>query len=188
MTAKNTIEQGKAITNNSIENTPEYSSTPLHPNGYTDNPFIPFKIKIPDDAVCGTSRIRIVFTDAWAAHPGPVGLTAKGFTIDLGVEITGTNPQRQPTAKLYDEGEAGEPEGLTDGILATKGEASNAFVAGGKLQFTSVEKAWIYTTDGKLVHFLSNPRALATSNFAPGLYVIRMQNQGVIRTRKVAIK
>ncbi len=182
------IEQGKANTNNSIENTPEYSSTPLHANGYTDNPFIPFKIKIPDDAVCGTSRIRIVFTDAWAAHPGPVGLTAKGFTIDLGVEITGTNPQRQPTAKLYDEGEAGEPEGLTDGILTAKGEASNAFVAGGKLQFTSVEKAWIYTTDGKLVRFLSNPRALATSNFAPGLYVIRMQNQGVIRTRKVAIK
>ena len=61
------IEQGTALTCNSIENTPEYSSSPLHPNGYTDSPLVPFKVKIPADAVRGKSRIRIVFNVSFRA-------------------------------------------------------------------------------------------------------------------------
>ena len=183
------VEQGTANTCNSVENTPEGSVTgsPLHANGWSKSPLIPFSFKVPDDAVRGKCRLRMVFTDAWAAHPGPTGYTAKGLTIDFPVEITGDNKERE-VIKVRDEGEADEPEGLTDGIRVTKGEVSDAFVANGKLQFTGVQKAWIYTTDGKLVRFVKDPSMLNTSSFAPGLYIIKMQNQGVIRTRKVAIK
>ncbi|MBP5514504.1 MAG: endo-beta-N-acetylglucosaminidase [Bacteroidaceae bacterium] len=183
------VEQGTANTCNSVENTPEGSVTgsPLHANGWSRSPLIPFSFKVPDDAVRGKCRLRMVFTDAWAAHPGPTGLTAKGLTIDFPVEITGDNKERE-VIKVRDEGEADEPEGLTDGIKATKGEVSNAFVANGKLQFDNVQKAWIYTTDGKLVRFVKDPSMLNTSSFAPGLYIIKMQNQGVIRSRKLVIK
>ena len=186
------IEQGKANTCNSIENTPEGSTTgsPLHQNGWTNSPFVPFTLKIPEDAVRGTSRIRIVFTDAWAAHPGPVGLTSKGFTIDLGVEITGDNEERQPTVSPVDEGVADEPENLngTDGIsVNTMGEASDAVLSDGEINFSHVEKAWIYTTDGQLVRFVQNPTTVA-ADFAPGLYIVKMQNKNVIRTRKITVK
>lgn len=183
------IEQGKANTNNSIENTPEYSATPLHANGYTDNPFVPFKVKIPEDAVCGKSRIRIVFTDAWAAHPGPVGLTAKGFTIDLGVEISGDNEQRKPTVKPIDEGVADEPELYNEilGVEVVKGDASDAVVSDGTLSFRNVEKAWVYTTDGKLVKFVQNPSTIA-ADFPAGLYIVKMQNKNVIRSQKLTVK
>ena len=185
------IEQGKSNTNNSIENTPNGSVTgsPLHVNGWTDSPFIPFKVKIPEDAVCGTSRIRIVFTDAWAAHPGPVGLTAKGFTIDLGVEVSGTNEERQPTARPIDEGVADEPEGLTktDDAVRSIGAASEMKLADGRLQFSNVEKAWIYTADGKLVRFVKNPANVAT-DFPAGTYIVKMQQQNVLRSRKFTVK
>ena len=185
------IEQGKANTCNSIENTPEGSTTgkPLHANGWTDNPFVPFTVKIPSDAVRGKSRIRIVFTDAWAAHPGPVGLTAKGFTLDLGVEISGDNEERQPTVSPVDEGVADEPENLygPTGVETIKGEASETFFNNGQFNFRNVEKAWIYTADGKLVKFVQNPTGVV-ADFAPGLYIVKMQNKNVIRSQKVTVK
>ena len=185
------IEQGRSSTNNSIENTPEHSTTgkPLHANGWTDNPFIPFTVKIPADAVRGQSRIRIVFTDAWAAHPGPVGLTAKGFTIDLGLEISGDNEERQPTASPVDEGVADEPENLLpSAIHVTKGGVSKAILNGKSLQFTNVEKAWIYTTDGRLVRFIKNPTTFSTDALASGLYIVKMQEKNVIRSQKFNFK
>ena len=183
------IEQGKANTCNSIENTPEYSATPLHPNGYTDSPLVPFKVKIPTDAVRGKSRIRIVFTDAWAAHPGPVGLTAKGFTIDLGVEISGDNPERQPTASPIDEGIADEPEGYeSSGIGAVERSLpSQARLADGQISFTNVEKAWIYTADGRLISYLSHPVSVAAPA-AAGVYIVKMQHKSVIRSQKITVR
>ena len=185
------IEQGTQNTNNSPENTPENSSTPLHANGYTSNPLVPFTFKVPDDAVCGKGRIRFVFTDAWAAHPGAVGLTAKGFSLDLGVEISGDNPQRVVVV-TRDQGEAEIPEGLPgiDGIQIVRGgEASEAFVANGSIDFRNVEKAWIYTADGRLVKYLTNnPTRLNTRGYAPGAYIVKMQNARVIRTQKFVVK
>jgi len=185
------IEQGKASTCNSIENTPEVSTKPLHVNGYTDSPFVPFKVKIPEDAVCGKSRIRIVFTDAWQPHPGPVGLTAKGFTIDLGVEVSGDNEQRQPTPTVIDEGVADEPEGLNTNAVksvASKG-VSAAQLVNGSIRLQNVEKAWIYTPDGKLVRFVKgNPSAISTNGFASGAYIVKMQNNNVVRTQKLLVK
>ena len=59
------------------------------------NPGITFAFKVPIDATPGNSRLRIVFSDAW--YIGSLlstGLTIKGFTIDFGVKITGSNPGR----------------------------------------------------------------------------------------------
>lgn len=187
------IEQGTANTNNSIENTVEGSVTgqPLHQNGWSKSPLVPFTFKVPDDAVRGTSRIRIVFTDAWAAHPGPVGLTAKGFSIDFGLEISGDNEDRSAAKASVDEGEAEEPEGLNgsvepDAVKALR-PASDLSLKGGSLLFSNVEKAWIYTTDGKLIRFLKNPATVA-ADFPAGAYIVKMQANNVIRTRKVTIK
>ena len=51
-----------------------------------------FILNVPEDAAVGTSRFRMVFSDAWFTHPGPTGGTAKGFSIDFDVEVTGSNP------------------------------------------------------------------------------------------------
>ena len=184
------VEQGTANTCNDITNTEAGSITgsPLHANGWSKSPLIPFMFKVPTDAVRGKCRLRIVFTDAWAAHPGPTGLTDKGFSIDFPVEITGDNEERV-VVKTRDEGEADEPENLiADGIKVVKGGVSDAFVSNGALQFSDVQKAWIYTTDGRLVRFVNNPVSISTTNFTPGLYIVKMQNEGVIRTRKVTIR
>ena len=185
------VEQGTQNTNNSIENTPEHSSSPLHANGYSNNPLVPFTFKVPEDAVCGKGRIRIVFTDAWAAHPGPVGLTAKGFSLDLGIEISGENPERIVVV-TRDQGEADEPECLPteDGIMVVRdGAASEAFVANNAIDFRNVEKAWIYTADGRLVKFADkNPARVNTRGYAPGTYIVKMQNANVIRTQKFVVK
>ena len=71
----------------------------------------PFQFQVPTDAVCGRSRLRMVFSDAWLAHPGPTGLTSKGFTIDFPIEITGDNPERT-VVNTRDEGLSEEPEDL----------------------------------------------------------------------------
>lgn len=181
------IEQGTANTNNSIQNTPEYTSVPLHQNGYTQSPLVPFTLKIPEDAVRGQSRIRIVFTDAWAAHPGPVGLTAKGYTIDLGLEISGNNPERQPTVSPVDEGEADEPDYL-DGNSSQGGSTGvDVIVDNQTVSFRNVEKAWIYTLDGKFVRFLEHPTSIK-ADFGSGTYIVKMQNNRVIRSSKVTVK
>lgn len=185
------IEQGTANTCNSVLNQPEYTSTPMHVNGYTKSPLVPFTFKVPDDAVRGTSRIRIVFTDAWAAHPGPVGLTAKGLSIDFGIEITGDNEDRSAPKSSVDEGEADEPENLNtkpepDAVERLR-TASDVSLKGGRLEFANVEKAWIYTTDGRLVRFVKNPAAVA-ADFPAGAYIVKMQDKNVIRSRKVTIK
>lgn len=149
----------------------------------------PFTFKVPDDAVTGKTRIRIIFSDAWYPHPGPVGLTAKGFTIDIGLEISGDNEERQPPVSTVDEGVADEPENLngTDGVEIVKGEASETVFSDGTFNFRNVEKAWIYTTDGKLIKFVQNPTTVA-ADFGPGLYIVKMQNKNVIRSQKITVK
>jgi hypothetical protein len=50
-----------------------------------------------------------------------------------------------------------------------------------------VEKAWIYTVDGKFVRFLEHP-TLITTDFGSGTYIVKMQNNHVIRSRKITVK
>lgn len=158
------------------------------PNGYT------FKFTVPQDAHVGTSRLRIVFADAWFGGTFlPTGLTAKGFTIDFDVEIQGEkNGQRQYVDTQHDQGIADQPDGLsgTDGVDNTvfAGGVSNVTVNGNDILFTNVEKAWIYTVDGKMVQYLTNPTSLSRNELQDGVYLVKMQNKNVIRTEKLVIK
>lgn len=158
------------------------------PNGYT------FKFTVPQDAHVGTSRLRIVFADAWFGGTFlPTGLTAKGFTIDFDVEIQGKKDgQRQYVDTQHDQGVAEQPEGLneTTGVDNTvyAGGVSNVTVNGNDILFTNVEKAWIYTVDGKMVQYLTSPTSVSRNELQDGVYLVKMQNKNVIRTEKLVIK
>ncbi|MCI6643952.1 MAG: endo-beta-N-acetylglucosaminidase, partial [Bacteroidales bacterium] len=108
-------------------------------------PGIKQKITIPANARVGKSRLRVVFSDAWFPHPGPVGLTAKGFSIDFAVEIQGDESKGRPKqVDLHDQGEADAPEAQATGIAhTTVAKASTAVVGKNEISLTNVEKAWI---------------------------------------------
>lgn len=156
--------------------------------GYT------FNFDIPQDAHVGKSRLRIVFSDAWFAGTFlPTGLTAKGFTIDFDVEIQGsTQGQRQYEDTQHDKGVAEQPEGLTgtDGIENTvyADGISSVSVSNTDIAFSNVEKAWVYTVDGKLVTYLLHPTSINRNQLADGVYVVKLQNKSVIRTQKLVVK
>lgn len=147
---------------------------------------------VPSDAVTGKSRLRIVFSDAWFAGMFlPTGYTAKGFSIDFGVEISGNNPQRQTEADTHDQGVADEPDGLgkSESIeTVTNNGVSSASVSNGLINFSNVEKAWVYTADGRLVNYSVGVPNTSTQGYVPGTYLVRMMNNNVIRTQKVVVK
>ena len=147
---------------------------------------------VPEDAVTGKSRLRIVFSDAWFAGDFlPTGLHNKGFSMDFGVEITGNNPQRPAPVDIHDQGVADEPEGLdggTNGIGAVKGDVSKVSVADGQLDFQNVDKAWIYDANGASVKYLVAPTSFSTASLAKGVYLVKMQKGSVIRSQKLVVK
>lgn len=160
-----------------------------------------FIINVPADAAIGTSRLRMVFSDAWFPHPGPTGGTQKGFSIDFPVEISGTNPGREPAvgyADFRDQGVADEPEGLTvsgiENVVNENGGLSTVStmyptVTSDMIYFNNVEKAWIYTADGQFVKFLNdNPESANVSDLTAGIYVVKMQNGQVVRSQKLVKK
>ena len=161
-----------------------------------------FTFTVPEDAHTGKSRLRMVFTDAWFVGTFlPTGYTTKGFSIDFDVEITGDNPNQRGFVDTHDQGTADEPDVTApvkepepepvDAIQLAKGKAgfSRADVRDGRILFTDVEKAWVYTADGRLVKFAAgNPAAVSTQGYAPGAYIVKMQYNNVVRTQKVIVK
>ena len=148
---------------------------------------VEYTFKVPENATPGQSRLRIVFSDAWFAGMfNPVGYHAKGFTIDFSVEIEGTNPGRV-VVDTRDQGEAEEPEGVYEGtnVENVASEVSAAEGVEGAITFANVEKAWIYTVDGKFVNFANNPTTVAAE---AGVYLVKMQLGNVIRNAKVLVK
>ena len=162
--------------------TPEFQTTGIN-----------FEFTVPEDATPGKSRFRVVFSDAWFAGMFlPTGLHAKGFSMDFGCEIVGTNPGRT-AADTRDQGEADEPEMLEGGVVGVDAVAnagvSQAEYADGVLNLTNVEKAWVYSADGKFVKFASeSPEAINLEGLAPGAYIVKMQYQNVMRTAKFLVK
>ena len=147
---------------------------------------------IPEDAVTGNSRLRIVFSDAWFAGAFlPTGLHNKGFSMDFGVEITGTNPEREAPVDIHDQGTAEQPEGLdgeSTGIHETESAASRVSAEDGAFTFENVDKAWIYDASGALVQYAVAPTRMATTGFAQGIYLVKMQKGNVLRTQKLTVK
>lgn len=157
-----------------------------------------FVIRVPEDAAVGTSRMRLVFSDAWFTHPGPTGGTQKGFSIDFDVEVTGDNPGRVPAVsytEFRDQGVADEPEmnevsGIENVVNENGGlsTVSSMYptVTSDMIYFNNVEKAWIYTTDGQLVKYLNNnPESANVSDLSSAVYVVKMQNGNVVRSQKL---
>jgi len=146
--------------------------------------------KIPDDARTGDTRMRIVFSDAWFKGAlKPTGKFNKGFAIDFRVKITGTKSQRPIPADTHDQGVADQPEGLTTtGITAPVAAPSQLVMDAEALNFTNVEQAWIFATDGSLMATLNHPTSFKIASLAPGVYLVKMQNKNIIRTQKVTIR
>lgn len=159
------------------DQTPEFQTT-----GITH------KFTVPVDARPGKSRLRIVFSDAWFEGSFlPTGLHAKGFSIDFGVEISGDNEPRPAPADNHDQGTPEEPEGLDqtpEGINNVNSEVSSFYVADNVINFVNVDKAWIYSVDGGLVKYLTNPDKYSVADLANGAYIVRMQYGKVIRSGK----
>ena len=152
-----------------------------------------YTFKVPEDAKPGQSRLRLVFCDAWfQGGLTPTGKFNKGFAIDFKVTITGSNAARGAKADTHDKGVADEPEllegGSTNIALANVGGASQLTVAGGKVVFENVERAWVFSTDGQTVKSLVNPKSFNTNELPAGVYLVKMQNNNVIRTQKITIK
>jgi len=150
-----------------------------------------YEFTIPADAKVGKTRMRIVFSDAWfAGSLLPTGKFNKGFAIDFGVEITGTNQERPTPKSTRDEGKADQPEGLSasTSITSFAGEASALVQTSKDLKFSNVEKAWIFGVDGSLVKVLDNPQQYEIKSLPKGIYLVKMLNNNVIRTQKVVIK
>jgi len=150
-----------------------------------------YEFTIPADAKLGKTRMRIVFSDAWfAGSLLPTGKFNKGFAIDFGVEITGTNQERPTPKSTRDEGKADQPEGLSasTSITSFAGEASALVQTSKDLKFSNVEKAWIFGVDGSLVKVLDNPQQYEIKSLPKGIYLVKMLNNNVIRTQKVVIK
>ncbi|MFC2437581.1 MAG: GEVED domain-containing protein [Prevotella melaninogenica] len=152
-----------------------------------------YTFKVPEDAKPGQSRLRLVFCDAWfQGGLTPTGKFNKGFAIDFKVTITGSNAARGAKADTHDKGVADEPEllegGSTNIISANVGGASQLTVVGGKVVFENVEHAWVFSTDGQTVKSLVNPKSFNTNELPAGVYLVKMQNNNVIRTQKITIK
>lgn len=152
-----------------------------------------YTFKVPEDAKPGQSRLRLVFCDAWfQGGLTPTGKFNKGFAIDFKVTITGSNAARGAKADTHDKGVADEPEllegGSTNIISANVVGASQLTVVGGKVVFENVERAWVFSTDGQTVKSLVNPKSFNTNELPAGVYLVKMQNNNVIRTQKITIK
>lgn len=148
---------------------------------------------IPEDAAVGETRLRLVYSDAWFPHPGPTGITNKGFAIDFPLEISGTNPSRQPAVDIHDQGVADQPIGFggeVDAIQTVqKAGASKAVAEEGLIRFENTDKAWVISAEGKLMKFAKDGvESISTQGYAPGTYFIRMQCGPVVRTQKVVIR
>ena len=152
-----------------------------------------YTFQIPSDAKPGQSRLRLVFCDAWfQGGLTPTGKFNKGFAIDFKVTITGSNAARGAKADTHDKGVADEPEllegGSTNIISANVGGASQLTVVSDKVVFENVERAWVFSTDGQTVKSLVNPKSFNTNELPAGVYLVKMQNNNVIRTQKITIK
>ena len=149
---------------------------------------------VPTNANTGQTRMRIVFSDAWFTHPGPCGQTAKGFSIDFSVNITGTNPPAIAVDK-HDQGIADEPDKVRGSETSVKdiysGEESaiSRFFPNpveSMVNFENTQQVWIYTIDGRLAFTQKgNLENLNLAHLEKGVYVVKMLNNNVVRSSKM---
>lgn len=176
---------------------------PRVPNPEFENPGVTRTLAVPADAKPGQTRMRMVFSDAWFTHPGPCGLTSKGFTIDFTVNITGENTP-YVTVDTHDQGQADEPDKIHDeNPNAPDPNSINEYAdyeqggysifypnpAENLIRFENTQEVWIYTLEGKLVFTQKgNLESVNVAKLVPGIYLVKMLNKQVVRNRKLIKK
>lgn len=149
---------------------------------------------VPEFAAPGPVRLRVVFSDAWFPHPGPCGLTAKGFSIDFTLNITGTNPP-VVAEDTRDQGTADEPDKIHDGETSVD-ELTDSKLNGASyffpnpveniVNFRNTQQVWIYSINGKLMFTQKgNLDNVNLNSFDSGVYMVKMLNNNVVRTEKL---
>jgi len=163
------------------------------------NPGMTMSVTIPADVVPGVSRLRFVASDAWKTFPGPTGGTAKGHSLDFEVKILDKGQTTRPVEATYvDLQDKGEAEDLTEEIVGidditlpdnTANMSVYPAVTSDVLNFTDVEKAWIYNTAGQMVKYVAAPQgAVSVAGLASGMYIVKMQNGQLVRSAKIVKK
>lgn len=148
------------------------------------------QFKIPEDATPGKVRVRIVFTDAWFPKPTPCGYTAKGFTIDFDMTITGTNPGRQ-SVDTRDKGKVEDLEEMialpVDYVVSNKTNYTKVYPnpVHDVLNIENSDKAWVYNINGQMVKFVKNQQSIDMSDLSNGTYIVKTESLGVSRVHKV---
>ncbi len=157
------------------------------------DPGVTQSFTVPERANTGQTRLRIVFSDAWFTHPGPCGQTAKGFSIDFTMNITGDNPPII-AEDTRDQGIADEPDGVRGGTSVERifdggASAVSRFYPNPvetTVNFENTQQVWIYTIDGKLVFTQKgNLETVNLSHLNRGIYMVKMLNNNVVRSAKM---
>ena len=153
------------------------------------NGTVTFTVKVPEDAVPGTSRLRVVFAQNYYPHPGPSGAAPTGLGFDIPMEITGTNAARE-AYQPHDAGVSDDPLDPMTGIkTVSKDGVSKARFENGEIRFENCDKVWVVSSEGKLMKYVNGTvETLNTKSYAPGVYLIRMMNGQVMRTTKILVK
>lgn len=158
---------------------------------FVKNEGVKGKIKIPSDAHLGLSRLRIVWSDAWFAGSfGPTGKTNKGYTLDIDVNIVGDNVTGQcKFADTHDMGELEDWTVVTDikDLDKVEGDVPALALHNGTLYFKNVDKAVVYTVDGRTLKAFGLPSVVSSASIGKGIYIIKMSKGNTIKNVKVVL-
>lgn len=158
---------------------------------FVKNEGVKGKITIPDDAHLGPSRLRIVWSDAWfGGEFNPTGRTNKGYTLDIDVNIVGTNEanQRMPL-DLHDKGPVADWTVMTDiqDVSETNGKAPALIVKNGTLYFQNTAQATVYTIDGKVMKTLRKPGTVVGTTLGSGVFIVKLVNGSHAKNVKIVL-
>lgn len=125
-------------------------------------------IHVPETAKSGITRFRMRYSDAWFPQPGPCGLAQKGYSLDLALKVLGgeTSLERVETnaPSFY-------PNLVVDYV-----------------NFVNAEKVTITDLKGAQVASFEGDGTLNLSHLTKGVYVVKMENNGVTKCEKLIKK
>ncbi|MCR5077286.1 MAG: glycosyl hydrolase family 85 [Prevotella sp.] len=139
-------------------------------------------ITIPADAHVGKSRLRIVYSDAWfAGQFSPTANTNKGYTLDIDVEILGSEAGQRGPKDFHDQGETEDWTVVTEIDEVDRNSTAAVQVVAGNLVFKDVNAAVVYTTDGVQVRSLTRPTVVSGSELGHGVYLVRLNGGKTVK-------
>lgn len=148
-----------------------WEDTELYKNGNTEVNSFSLPIHIPASAKTGKTCLRIQFTDAWHnktanhTHSGE-DIIDKGGVYDFNLNISQTTTNN---TQLF-----------AQDFFFYPNPAKYV------IHFKNVKQVWIYTVDGQLVYSNKNGIDQLNIDFLnKGIYMIRMMDNNIIRTRKL---